>query len=309
MPKPRGAGRDPDRPDPAGRPRRRTVQTIAGMLDITLYGPDDGEAIVLTSHGMGSRESFDEVARHLAATLPDRRIVSWSRPGCGDSPDHGDLWRAADPLVHEATVVLPALMAVLGIRRADLVGHADGATVSLVFAARFPERTGQVVAIAPRAFMDAQFRAMTESLPPGERESGLSERLAARHAQAQSTYDNWLSRCRTQLRQGWSALREIYGMAAPLLLVQGLDDEFASADQLTAVAEAVAGPVDWVLFRNQGHFPQHDDPERVFRVIDGFLQRGPAPTRARPGLPIAGLAFTCAATGLPPSAATAAPRL
>lgn len=243
----------------------RMIDTSAGLLEVATLGPQTGSPLILMSHGMGSWSSLQEIGERLIEQHPTRRIVAWSRPGCGNSPASAD--EGYDTLIHEARTVLPALMSALGIHRADFLGHSDGATIAMIFAALYPERVGRVIAIAPYAFSDSQTLAGVRALPGRECDSGLAQRLTAQHADAEAAYDRWRQRCLSNGVDGWSALDVLPGMTAPLLLVQGMEDEFASAEQISEIADSVSGPVDWVLLRGQGHFPQHDIPEQIVGLV------------------------------------------
>lgn len=262
-------------------PSSQMIETAAGLLEVVSFGRENGAPLVLVSHGMGSWESLLEIGQHVLANDPGRKIIAWSRPGRGRSPAAVNI-ENIDPLIHEAGIVLPALLSALGITTADFLGHSDGATVALIFAALFPERAGRIAAIAPYAFADTHFDAATAELPATERESGLSDRLGAHHDNPQALYLAWTDHRRTHAMQRWSALDLFEGVAVPLLLIQGMDDEFASPVQLSAIAGVVSGPVKWVMLHGEGHFPQHDNPEQIFRLVEAHIDpvRSAAPRHA-----------------------------
>jgi pimeloyl-ACP methyl ester carboxylesterase len=257
-----------------GQPALQVLDTTCGPLEVATWGPDTGPALILIHHGMGSWLSLQHIGSQLAAQAPGRRIISWSRPGCGDSPFMTNI-ESTDPLVYEAGTVLPALMATLRITTADFLGHSDGATVAMIFASLFPEGVGRIVAIAPYAIADKQFIADTGALPVRERDSGLSLRLGAHHADPEATYLRWRQRRMQDIGRQWSALSLLSMLTAPLLLIQGTDDEYANPVQMRAIADAVSGPVDWVMIRNQGHFLLEDVPEQVTCLTGGHLAGRP----------------------------------
>ena len=66
--------------------RSGMVETAAGPIDVCETGPGDGPAIILVTHGLGSRDSFEDIAAGLACRMPGRRVLTYSRPGCGRTP-------------------------------------------------------------------------------------------------------------------------------------------------------------------------------------------------------------------------------
>lgn len=242
------------------------VQTSAGDIEVAAYGPTSGDAIVLVSHGVGSWSSLHQIALRLARTDPNMRIIAWSRPGCGLSPCYREP-DLSEPLLCEATVVLPALLDALHIAAASFLAHADGATVALIFAGLFPERTIGVAALAPYGFADAQILAAVMALPSSERESELSEQLNAYHPEPEAVYERWRRRRISECSRGWSAIGHFTRISAPLLIVQGIEDAFISLGQMTAIAAGVTGPVDWVMLKNTGHFLAREASEQLVAVV------------------------------------------
>jgi pimeloyl-ACP methyl ester carboxylesterase len=105
------------------------------MTDPSLHveerGPDDLDApVVVLVHGVfDSCASFDAVIEHLVA---DHRVVTYDRRGWGRSLDASSATSLDD---HAGD-----LLAVLGDRRATVVGHSYGGTVALLASVRAPQR-------------------------------------------------------------------------------------------------------------------------------------------------------------------------
>ena len=67
------------------------------------------------------------------------------------------------------------------------------------------------------------------------------------------------------------ALPAALAEAKGLLLIQGMEDAFSSPVQLSAIADVVSGPVKWVMLHGEGHFPQHDNPEQIFQLVEAHI--------------------------------------
>lgn len=102
--------------------------------------PGGGTPVVLV-HGLGmSSRSFRDV---MALLSTDHHVIALDLPGCGDSPRHDEAL-GVDQLV----AVLREWLDVLGIERADLVGHSLGGQVVGRLARRHPERVRRLVLLA-----------------------------------------------------------------------------------------------------------------------------------------------------------------
>jgi pimeloyl-ACP methyl ester carboxylesterase len=242
---------------------RQIVDTDAGQIETLDIGPQQDRAILLVTHGLGSVDSMEEIAEGLNARFPGRRILAFSRPGRGTSP--GPEGRAAtNILCHEAHAVLPGLMRALRLTCVDIVCHSDGVAVAMLFACALPGMVGRMVAICPQVH-------------PGDiadDTDGLVEieKLCADHADIRTAL-----RCRAAQREALSAnpgmvLDHVGALTAPLLLVQGLKDEYGAQHQMEALSDRVHGPMKWVMLRHDGHFPQHDNPDVVIDMICGHFE-------------------------------------
>lgn len=102
-------------------------------------GKADGEPIVLLHGGLGSRNDFLPLARHLAT---DFRLVAI------DSRGHGRSGMGSVPLTyHQLEQDAAAVLAELGLTDAGIIGHSDGGIVALRLAAAGTVQPRFVVAV------------------------------------------------------------------------------------------------------------------------------------------------------------------
>ncbi len=253
--------------------RRQIVETDAGEIETLDIGAGQNRAILLLTHGLGSVHSLEEIAEGINARFPGRRIVAYSRPGRGASPEPQG-GASTNILSYEAHAVLPALMRALTLTDVDIVAHSDGAAVAILFACVHPWMVGRMVAICPQVHAG---EVVHET-------DGLAEieKLGAEHADMQTAM-----RCRAAQREAVSAdpgviLDRVGALTAPLLLIQGLKDDHDAQRQMEVLSDRVPGPMKWVMLRHDGHFPQHDNPDVVIDMICRHLEEtGPEMTGKR----------------------------
>lgn len=250
--------------------RRQLVHTDAGTVDVLDIGKEQPRAIILITHGLGSMESLEEIAEGLESRHPGRRVIAYSRPGRGASP-LPPVKDRMEGLYHESLRLLPALMEALGLRSADLVAHSDGAAVAMLFASTHPDQVERIVAISPQVHGDRQFAAVTAERLADHRCGDDMERLGADHADPSLAIRCWTADREALARDPDGMLRHIGALKAPLLLVQGLRDDYGVPQQMSVLSDRVNGPMKWVILRQDGHFPQHDSTEVVLDLICGHL--------------------------------------
>ena len=244
------------------------------QLEVRQIGGFDALApIVFLHEGLGSvslwtQRGLDWPQAICQAT--GRAGVVYSRRGYGQSepapPGRNVL--PPDYMHHESWEVLPALLAQLNIQNPVLLGHSDGASIALLYASQHP--TTACIAMAPHVLVeDVAVKAIAQAKTAFE-SNGLRQRLAKHHADVDGAFwqwnDVWLSR-------GFASFdirAECRRITAPLLLIQGIDDEYGTMRQLDEIA--VAAPhAEQLRLADCGHSPHRDQPDKSLTAISAFL--------------------------------------
>ncbi|EJL83216.1 putative hydrolase or acyltransferase of alpha/beta superfamily [Polaromonas sp. CF318] len=232
--------------------------------------------IVFLHEGLGSvalwtQRGLDWPQAVCAAT--GRAGVVYSRRGYGHStpvPDVRGSGRLLPDYMHgEAWEVLPALLRALDISRPVLLGHSDGATIALLHASRHP--VSACIAMAPHVLVeDIAVQAITEARAAFE-SGGLRDRLARYHADVEVAFWQWNDVWLSDAFRRFDIREECGRITAPLLLIQGLDDEYGTMRQLDEIARSAPHALQLRLAAC-GHSPQRDQPGRTVEAIAGFLK-------------------------------------
>jgi pimeloyl-ACP methyl ester carboxylesterase len=235
-----------------------------------IEGPGDAPLFLFLHEGLGCVAMWRDFPRELCAAMRARGLV-YSRPGYGGSHDPAAYARDVDYLHREAYEVLPRLLDALGVKEPVwLFGHSDGGTIALLFAARFAERTAGVVVLAPHIFVeDVTVRGVRRALDaygPAQR-SGL----ARYHRDPDAVFRAWTDIWLDPRFRDWNIEREIEAIRAPVLAIQGVDDEYATLDQVHGIARRVPS-TEVVELERCAHSPQRDQPRRVIEAVARFLE-------------------------------------
>jgi len=129
-------------------------------------------------------------------------------------------------------------------RRGGLVGHSDGASIALIFAAQHPERVRALVLEAPHVFVEDLSCAASPAIKQVYATTDLRERMARRHADGDATFYAWNDIWLAPAFRDWNIEAYVERVRAPVLVVQGADDEYGTLAQVESIAARAGGPVD-----------------------------------------------------------------
>jgi len=172
----------------------------------------------------------------------------------------------------EADEVLPRLLAVLGVADCVLVGHSDGGTIALNYAARDPEPLRAVVTLAAHAVNEpacvASIVKAREAFAAGE----LRQRLVKYHGDnVDRAFHLWSDAWVAPGFQPMDADGRLPGVQVPVQAIQGEDDEYGSELQLGIIAGKVGGYCETRLVPDCGHSPHLQQPAYVLSEIARFI--------------------------------------
>jgi pimeloyl-ACP methyl ester carboxylesterase len=212
--------------------------------------------------------------RHFPEKLAEAtgcRVIAWSRAGYGASDPYPET-RTPRYMHREALEALPALIAALHIKRPLLVGHSDGASISLIFAGAFPEQTCGVVAMAPHEFVEEETLAGILKAKTAWTVTDWPNKLARYHRDATRVFSEWNDTWLSPEFRDWNIEEYLPQIRCPVLAQQGEDDEYATMRQIDVIAEQVPG-TELLKLANCGHSPQRDQEAAVLAAVVGFAKR------------------------------------
>lgn len=232
----------------------------------------DGPTLVLLHEALGSIPQWRGFPERLAGAtgLP---VLLYDRRGHGRS-DPLAAPRDAGYLDHEAHQVLPQVLARAGVDRPVFVGHSDGGTIALLYAATAPATTVAVITIAAHVHVDRLTLAGIRDALTAWRETDLRARLARHHGdKAEALFFAWADTWLAPWWRGWTIVDRLRDVTCPVLAAQGENDQYGLPEQVRAIVGAVGGPADGWLIPGCGHAPHLERGDAVAARVRGFLQR------------------------------------
>ncbi|KAF0221969.1 MAG: putative hydrolase or acyltransferase [Rhodospirillaceae bacterium] len=269
------------------------IEVVAGIrLETRWIGQArSGQTVLVFLHeGLGCMAQWRDFPDRVAASL-DLPALVYSRAGYGAS-DPVEWPRPLDYLNREGETHLPALLDHFGLERVVLIGHSDGATIALIAAgddgkriaagddgermAAGSDRDGRVlgaVAMAPHSFVEDLCLEAIAKVTHIYRTTDLRDKLARYHGDnVDCAFWGWNA---TWLEPGfkhWHIRDHLAAIRAPVLVIQGASDEYASLEQVEIIRRTVPAGVRTLVLPQCGHTPQRDQAQAVFDAIVGFVR-------------------------------------
>ncbi|MGQ9365153.1 alpha/beta fold hydrolase [Azospirillum sp. ST 5-10] len=235
--------------------------------------PGDAAAptLVFLHEGLGSVSLWRDFPDKVAAATGSPVLI-YGRAGHGRS-DPAEGTRGVDYQHREALEVLPQVLDHFMIRDPILIGHSDGGSIALIYAGGSGRPVRGLVLEAPHVFVEDVSITGIETAVEVWNASDLPERLSRHHDDAEGLFDAWSGIWLSPEFRSWNIEEYLPGITAPVLVIQGEDDEYGTLAQVDAIARQVSGPVETLVLPNCRHSPHRDQQPTVLRAAANFIRR------------------------------------
>jgi pimeloyl-ACP methyl ester carboxylesterase len=261
---------------------RGTVAAGGKGLEYEWLGPGPAAAptLVFLHDGQGCVDTWRDFPAALAAATGCGALV-YSRAGYGGSEGLPGPWPVS--FMHdEAQATLPEVVAALGVRDGFLVGHSDGASISLIYAATSgaagagaPGSWLRGMALeAPHVFVEPVCLESIARLAALYRQPDLWRRMVRHHgANAQGCAESWAEVWLRPEFRSWRIEDLLPRVRCPVLTIQGDQDPYGTLEQLRAVAAGCGGPTETLVLESCGHTPHRQQRDATLAAMSGFVRR------------------------------------
>ncbi len=227
--------------------------------------------MVVLHEGLGCVTMWRDFPERLAAATGCGVLV-YSRQGYGKS-DPCTLPRPVRFMHDEALDVLPLVLQALDIGDHILVGHSDGASISLIHAGATnnPALKGVIVE-APHVFVEDISVSSIATIKEIYETTDLPEKLARHHGDnLECAFRGWNDVWLEATFVNWNIEEYLAKIRVPLQVIQGEDDEYGTAEQVHAIARQAGARVEVNLLADCGHSPHRDQGDKTLAAMTRFV--------------------------------------
>lgn len=225
--------------------------------------------LVFLHEGLGSITQWRDFPQKVSAATGCPALV-YARYGYGQS-DVLEEPRPFEFMHREAQVALPELLAALEIDSPILVGHSDGASISLIYAGTGHPLRGMVIE-APHVMIEQLNMNGIRAARHAFETTDLPQKLGRHHRDPEKTFFGWHDAWMSPGFQQWNIENVLPGIRCPLMAIQGEDDAYGTMAQLDTIAAQVGGPCELIKLADCGHTPHKEQPEKTFAAVTRFVR-------------------------------------
>lgn len=232
---------------------------------------EDRPVLVIMHEGLGCIDMWHDFPSALAeATGCDALVFDRHGYGESDSLPHGE----ADfsYLYREAWEVLPEVLRVCGVDNCIFFGHSDGGTLSLLYAARYPEKVTAVISEAAHVYVDDLTVAGIYDALRAYETTDFKTKLVKYHGDnAEFMFRRWANTWLSEKHRDWTMEEPLKKINCPVLVIQGREDQYGTLGQVEAIAGTVSGVSEKLLIPECRHVPHHEKRDLVLDGVQCFL--------------------------------------
>ena len=250
----------PPTPEPIHSDRSAQANANGISIHYAVYG--QGSPVVLLHGGLANADYWGNQIRALA---PHHTVIVL------DSRGHGRSSRDLRPYSYDLMADdVVALMDVLKVPKADIVGWSDGAILALDLAMRYPGRVGKIFAFAANT-VTSGVKDDVEKNPT----FAAFIRRAGREYEAYSATPKEYDAFVQQISKMWASQpnwtdAKLEAITAPVLVVDGDHDEAIKREHTEYIASIIPR-AGLLILPNVSHFAFLQDPEFFNYAVLHFL--------------------------------------
>jgi len=240
-------------------------------LQINIHGPANGHPVILLHHGLGSTQAWRKQVPAL--TEAGYRVIVYDRWGYGQSEIRPYL---EVPSFSDDLADLSAIIENLNLSTITLIGHSDGGTIALYYAAQHPEQVAALVTVAAHIYIEPKMDAGVQGVRHAfENDARFRAGLRRAHGdQFERVFHNWFDGWHTPKALNWDMRPLLRKITCPTLVIQGEADEHATPQHARDIAEGIPDAQLWLLPKAKHMLPQENAAafnKRIIKFLNAVL--------------------------------------
>jgi pimeloyl-ACP methyl ester carboxylesterase len=232
----------------------------------------DTTTLIFLHDSLGCNALWRSFPVQLAASLGYNYLM-YDRRGYGLSAPFSSDPRQVDYMDTEAEILMEMLRH-FNISQSILFGHSDGGTIALLAAARYPEAFKAIITEGAHVFVEDITLDGIANTKQQYLQTNLKERLQKYHEQnTDALFNAWTETWLSEAFSSWNIESILPAITCPVMVIQGVEDEFGSIEQVHAIANNVSGYSQVCMVVNAGHSPHKQNEIWLIHECCRFIDK------------------------------------
>ena len=125
--------------------------------------------------------------------------------------------------------------------------------------------------LAPHVFVEPESIAGVAAAREAFGSGDMARRMLAYHDDPVATFGGWHDAWASDEFRSWNIEDRLGGVTAPVLAIQGRDDQYGTLAQLDAIEAGVSGPFERIELDGIGHSPHTEARADVVAALVEFV--------------------------------------
>ena len=233
--------------------------------------PKSKNLIIFLHEGLGSIAQWKDYPEKVCKATNAYGLV-YDRSGYGKSP--GDLTNRQVDYLHLAADELERVIEHLVPKNYNLIlyGHSDGGSIALIHAAQYPDRIKALITEAAHVFVEDVTVEGVKIVRPFL-EAGKFDGLEKYHGKRfKEVFYAWNDIWLNPDFRDWNITKLLPSIDIPQLIIQGIDDQYGTLDQVKSIENLTKGPSKIFTPKNCGHAPHKEKQNETLIRVGEFIQ-------------------------------------
>lgn len=233
----------------------------------------NGPVLLFLHHGLGSIKQWKDFPERLCQSTNLSGLV-YDRQGHGESSRLTEK-RDENYLEQYALKELPQFLKEINChRKLILVGHSDGGTIALIYASKFPNQVKGIITEAAHIYVEQVTGiGIKKVIETYKLKTEMYNALRHFHGtKVDETFYAWSDTWLLKNNKNWNVSSYLKQVKAPLLSIQGEDDEFATKQHVEDIVKLSYGKSQLQLISKCKHSPHEDQPEITLELMSNFVK-------------------------------------
>ncbi len=180
--------------------------------------------------------------------------------------------RDTDYLHGYALSELPAVLSLLIPERPYIIiGHSDGGSIGLIWAAQRPPLLQGLITEAAHVFIEPETLTGIKKAEQAYEDGKLTVLSKYHGVKTDVIFKAWSDTWLSDWFKDWNIVNLLPQVRCPVLAVQGCDDQYGTQLQLDAITSQTSGATQSLMVKNCGHTPHAEQTAVVLKSMADFI--------------------------------------